>query len=187
MTWICTKCSLHFENKSRYNWHLSSVEHAEIGQAKEQPTCKISQLPTVTRPPVPNTTQNLHLKPTFGQIGQVKDIQTAVQTSISEEGHKPFATTQPIVPIPYTNHPNNQVESGNGPNGLQECEICHTKLAQSTSLSRHRKIHSGDKPHKCPYCNKQFIQAYNMKIHIKTHRKESAHGNLLEGIDKKII
>ena len=52
------------------------------------------------------------------------------------------------------------------------CEICGKKLADPSSLYRHRKIHSGDKPHKCPYCTRRFIQRYNMKQHIKTHRLE---------------
>jgi len=55
------------------------------------------------------------------------------------------------------------------------CEICGKKLADPSSLYRHRKIHSGDKPHKCPYCTRRFIQRYNMKQHIKTHRMER-HG-----------
>ena len=64
----------------------------------------------------------------------------------------------------------------NNPSGKPsvECEICHKKLADPSSLYRHRKIHSGDKPHKCPYCTRRFIQRYNMKQHIKTHRMESA-------------
>ena len=53
------------------------------------------------------------------------------------------------------------------------CEICGKKLSEPASLYRHRKIHTGDKPHKCPYCDKRFIQRYNMKQHIKTHRNES--------------
>ena len=63
----------------------------------------------------------------------------------------------------------------NNPSGKPsvECEICHKKLADPSSLYRHRKIHSGDKPHKCPYCTRRFIQRYNMKQHIKTHRNES--------------
>ena len=52
------------------------------------------------------------------------------------------------------------------------CEICGKKLADPSSLYRHRKIHSGDKPHKCPFCSRRFIQRYNMKQHIKTHRME---------------
>jgi len=51
-----------------------------------------------------------------------------------------------------------------------KCEICGKQLADPSSLYRHRKIHTGDKPHKCPYCTRRFIQRYNMKQHIKTHR-----------------
>jgi len=61
-----------------------------------------------------------------------------------------------------------------GANGKQPvaCEVCGKKLTDPSSLYRHRKIHSGDKPHKCPYCNRRFIQRYNMKQHIKTHKME---------------
>jgi len=51
-----------------------------------------------------------------------------------------------------------------------ECEVCGKRLADPSSLYRHRKIHSGDKPHKCPFCSRRFIQRYNMKQHVKTHK-----------------
>ena len=50
-----------------------SVAVLETGYTKEEPTCKISQLPTLTISPVPKTTENLYLEPISGQIGQVKD------------------------------------------------------------------------------------------------------------------
>jgi len=61
-----------------------------------------------------------------------------------------------------------------GPNGKPsvECEDCGKVLADPSSLYRHRKIHTGEKPHKCPYCDRRFIQRFNMKQHIKTHRIE---------------
>ena len=34
------------------------------------------------------------------------------------------------------------------------CEDCGKVLADPSSLYRHRKIHTGEKPHKCPYCDK---------------------------------
>ena len=34
------------------------------------------------------------------------------------------------------------------------CEVCGKKLADPSSLYRHRKIHSGDKPHQCPHCTR---------------------------------
>ena len=43
-----------------------------------------------------------------------------------------------------------------GPNGKPsvECEDCGKVLADPSSLYRHRKIHTGEKPHKCPYCDR---------------------------------
>ena len=88
MLWICTKCSLHFKHRSIFDKHLSSIEHAEAGQAKEEPNCKISwpvsQLKTLTIPP--NTTQDLHL----GQIGQVTDESSMMPPSTSLQ---PTSTT----------------------------------------------------------------------------------------------
>merc|ERR1719228_2898922 len=72
-------------------------------------------------------------------------------------------------------HPIGGIKTGEiGANGKPAvaCEVCGKKLADPSSLYRHRKIHSGDKPHKCPYCPRRFIQRYNMKQHIKTHRIE---------------
>merc|ERR1719208_229903 len=77
-------------------------------------------------------------------------------------------------------HPLGGIRTGEiGANGKPtvKCEVCGKKLADPSSLYRHRKIHSGDKPHKCPHCCRRFIQRYNMKQHIKTHRIESLpHG-----------
>jgi hypothetical protein len=67
-----------------------------------------------------------------------------------------------------------------GPNGKPSvtCEVCGKRLADPSSLYRHRKIHSGEKPHECPYCGRKFIQRYNMTQHIKTHFKERGINSL---------
>ena len=52
-------------------------------------------------------------------------------------------------------HPLGGIKTGEiGPNGKPsvKCEECGKLLADPSSLYRHRKIHTGDKPHKCPYC-----------------------------------
>ena len=52
------------------------------------------------------------------------------------------------------------IPAGIGPNGKPavSCEICGKTLADPSSLYRHRKIHNGEKPHKCPFCGRRFIQ-----------------------------
>ena len=46
-------------------------------------------------------------------------------------------------------------------------------MSESASPYRHCRIHTGHKPNKCPYCDKIFIQQYNMKQHVKMHRNKS--------------
>ena len=73
---------------------------------------------------------------------------------------------------------------------MVKCEECGKVLADPSSLYRHRKIHTGERPHKCPICSRyvesrpkiiffftltlipfrRFIQRYNMKQHYKTHK-----------------
>ena len=45
------------------------------------------------------------------------------------------------------------IVSANGKAAVK-CEECGKVLADPSSLYRHRKIHTGEKPHKCPYCDR---------------------------------
>ena len=40
-----------------------------------------------------------------------------------------------------------------------KCEECGKVLADPSSLYRHRKIHTGEKPHKCPYCDRWCMRS----------------------------
>ena len=56
------------------------------------------------------------------------------------------------------------------PNGKipATCETCGKVLSDQSSLHRHKKIHKGEKPHKC-FCGKRFIQRFNKIDHVKNH------------------
>ena len=59
--------------------------------------------------------------------------------------------------------PQGGVKTGEiGANGKPSvaCEDCGKVLADPSSLYRHRKIHTGEKPHKCPHCDKYVFQIY---------------------------
>jgi KRAB domain-containing zinc finger protein len=51
------------------------------------------------------------------------------------------------------------------------CEFCLKSFTQG-SLSRHRKIHLGQKNHKCSVCGKAFIQACSLKKHMSIHSEQ---------------
>ncbi|KAJ2998858.1 transcriptional repressor [Globomyces sp. JEL0801] len=51
---------------------------------------------------------------------------------------------------------------------------------QHGHLSRHTKIHTGDKPHICliASCHKRFSRKDSMMLHFQTHRKNLMHQNI---------
>ena len=56
-----------------------------------------------------------------------------------------------------------------------KCDECGEGFKEPHHLTRHFFLHTGDKPFKCPICvDRYFIQAGNLKIHMKTHEGEIA-------------
>ena len=68
-----------------------------------------------------------------------------------------LASPSPPCEVKPEKHPLGGIKTGEiGPNGKPsvKCEECGKLLADPSSLYRHRKIHTGEKPHKCPYCDR---------------------------------
>lgn len=54
---------------------------------------------------------------------------------------------------------------------VYSCDVCKRELSHLTSYRRHMKLHTLERPHVCPICQKGFIRKYHCIDHLNKHHK----------------
>lgn len=54
------------------------------------------------------------------------------------------------------------------------CSHCSKAFAQKNNLDDHLRLHTGDRPYQCHLCPRDFAQRTNLVTHLRTHTGEKA-------------
>jgi len=56
-----------------------------------------------------------------------------------------------------------------GGSRVHECTTCGQACATSSDLTKHLRVHSGDKPYSCDACGKAFADSSALTVHLRVH------------------
>lgn len=176
---LCPHCPSVFSREPHLKKHL--YDRHRIGKSQKQ-TCPHCNMQLSNKGILKSHILNIHTDPALKKRWQCEECSkiffkkshydSHMRTHLPED-QRPFRCE--ICGKTYIHNnvfKRHLMEHENFESILTKCEVCHKGFKYANSLKVHMRIHTGETPYECKFCQRKFGDRSNHRSHMKQHESQ---------------